>query len=514
MLFPTVDFGLFFSLVFVTSWSLASAGVWRKLFLLLASYVFYGLWDWRFLALLALSSGINAAIGAAIHARDDEVVRRRLIVLGVVANLAILGLFKYYGFFMSELSDVLLAVGFERDLPLLEIVLPVGISFFTFQGISYIVDIYRRDIKPVDDVKDLFLFISFFPQLVAGPIVRAADFLPQLNAEPRLTHKAVAFGFAFIVLGLFKKMVLAHYIASDFVDELYYGPDLYSAGDLLFGAYAYAVQVYLDFSAYSDIAIGCAALLGFHFKRNFDRPLGATSLQQLWQRWHISLGSFLRDYLYRPLKGKKKRGQAQWVNQWINYRTTFLTMLIGGLWHGAAWTFIIWGGIHGAVLVVENIVRSFWRKRGLSERITGTLAAPIANTAHGLGLDGARTAQSFFAFPFGAVIGWVFMLHVFALSAIFFRSPSMEVALTYFTSMFSWQSGEVILTPFVALLVIGSIAAQCIPRDAHGRDLTERVSDAGVGLGGIQLGLMVGAAILAIFSIAPPGVAPFIYFQF
>jgi len=511
MLFPTVDFGLFFSLIFFTSWALGSARVWRKLLLLVASYFFYAMWDWRFLALLAGSSLVNYAVGAALAAYDnDDKMRHRLVVLGVVANLGLLGVFKYFGFFIESLDGMLAGIGWQRDLPIFEIILPVGISFFTFQGISYIVDIYRRDLKAVADPVDLFLFISFFPQLVAGPIVRARDFLPQLNRTPELTARQVSYGFTLILVGLFKKMIVAHYLAADLVDDMFDAPDLYGSGALLFGSYAYAVQVYCDFSAYSDIAIGCALLLGFHFKRNFDRPLAATSLQQLWQRWHISLGGFLRDYLYRPLRGKKK-GQGQLVH----YRTTFLTMLIGGLWHGAAWTFIIWGGIHGAFLVIENFVRAFWRKRAVAERITGALAAPIANAAHACGLNGAASARRFFALPFGATFGWLCTFHVFALSAIFFRAPDMSVAVTYFQSMGAWQAGEGTgVTPLVFALLVLSVALQFVPRDDEGRDLTERTGDALAAIDGVTLGLLVGLGLLAIFALAPPGVAPFIYFQF
>ncbi|MBI1383931.1 MAG: MBOAT family protein [Rhizobiales bacterium] len=495
MLFPTLDFGLFFSAVFLASWSLRTRLEPRKWLLLGASYVFYGWWDWRFLALIALSSALNHVAGTQIAASSDETFRKRIVFISVTLNLAILGVFKYYGFFLESLADLLVTVGLERDLPFMEIILPVGISFFTFQGISYVIDVYRRDVEPVRRPEDLFLYISFFPQLVAGPIVRASDFLPQINAAPRLDRKIVAFGFTLILLGLFKKMVLANYIATSFVDELYYDPSAFSALDLLTGAYAYAVQVYCDFSAYSDIAIGSAALLGYTFKSNFDRPLGSTSLQQLWQRWHISLGSFLRDYLYRNLRGRRGGGK------WNIYRTTFLTMLIGGLWHGAAWTFIIWGAIHGAVLVLEQIVKS--ARKPLLLRWEAWRAPRLASAAT------PRAMRGVLELPGLAIAGWLVTFHVFALSAVFFRSPSLEVATGYFAAIASNEWTANLFTPFIAALVLLSVAAQFMARNITG-EFAARLER----LGAIGLGAFVGVSILVIYEVSPPGVAPFIYFQF
>lgn len=340
MLFPTLNFGLFFLVVFAASWAMIGRPEARKGLLLAASFFFYGYWDWRFLSLLAASAAINYLAGIAITRETVDGRRKLAVGLAVAANLIILGFFKYYDFFTESLSDVLGTVGLERDMLLLDVILPIGISFFTFQGISYVVDVYRRNIPAVDGPLDLFLYISFFPQLVAGPIVRAADFLPQLKKTPTLDMATVTFGFVLIVVGLLKKMIVASYLAPEIVDDVFSFPAGSSSLDLLVGCYAFVVQIYCDFSGYSDIAIGLAALLGYRFKRNFDRPLSASSLQDLWQRWHISLTSWLRDYLYRPLRGKK-RGQLHM------YRNIFLTMLIAGLWHGAAWTFVIWGGLQG-----------------------------------------------------------------------------------------------------------------------------------------------------------------------
>lgn len=484
MLFPTVDFGLFFIAIFATSWALSERLEARKLLLLAASYFFYAMWDWRFMALLAGSSMLNYVAGRMIADSDDDRRRRLIVGLAIVGNLGVLGVFKYYEFFITSLGDMLRTVGFERDLPLFEIILPVGISFFTFQGISYVMDVYRRQIEPVAKISDLFLFISFFPQLVAGPIVRAADFLPQLQQRPSLDNRAIAFGFTLIVFGLFKKVVLATYLAVDLVDDVFLDPTYATSADLLFAAYAFAIQVYLDFSAYSDIAIGVAALLGYTFKKNFDRPFAAPSLEALWRRWHISLSSFLRDYLYKNLRGDRAGGKA------AIYRATFLTMVIGGLWHGAAWTFVLWGALHGAFLVLERIVKA------------ATKPMVEGGRAMFVGTPFARA-------PLVAIFGWLFAFHVFAILAVFFRAPDLSVVWAYYGQMLSFTPGFEYARPFVLALVVFCVLVQFLPRD-----LAEKVGLRLQWLPGPVAGVALGLAIVLIYELSLPGVAPFIYFQF
>ena len=249
MLFPTLEFAVFFVAIFLLSWALRAHEEPRKAVLLAASYVFYGYWDWRFLALLAGSSAFNYAAGLLLGGSDDDIARRRIVTAAVAGNLIVLGIFKYYNFFIDSLTDLLLLVGAQRDMPFLEIILPIGISFFTFQGISYVVDIYRGHAKPVRSPLDLFLYISFFPQLVAGPIVRASHFLPQLSKPAELTRTSVTYGFLLILAGMLKKTVVAHYIAVDLVDPVFADPAAASSADLLAAHYAYAIQVYCDFSA-------------------------------------------------------------------------------------------------------------------------------------------------------------------------------------------------------------------------------------------------------------------------
>jgi D-alanyl-lipoteichoic acid acyltransferase DltB (MBOAT superfamily) len=495
MLFPTPQFALFFFAIFIAAWALRDSAGPRKLILLAASYFFYGYWDWRFLALLAGSSALNYAAGLALAGTRGETLRYRIVVGATAANLGVLGLFKYYNFFIDSLTDLTLALGIQRDMPFLEIILPIGISFFTFQGISYVVDVYRGHIKPVRSAVDLFLYISFFPQLVAGPIVRASHFLPQLDKNPELTRAAVTTGFLLILNGMLKKTVIAHYLAADLVDPVFAAPTQATSVDLLAAHYAYAVQVYCDFSAYSDIAIGTAALLGFRFRKNFDRPLAATSLAQLWQRWHISLSTWLRDYLYRALRGDKRDAGLRM------YRNMFLTMLLGGLWHGANWTFVIWGAIHGIGLGLERLVKSRWH--------AWQTARP--QRLHALGAAAATaqpTPPPLVAF-LAAAAGWLVTFHLFTLAAIFFRSPELDTALEYFAAMVALQGGAQVLTPFLGALTAGAVAVQFLPGTGLER-LAEKTRD----LPAWALGLMLGGGLLVIQMIGPQGVAPFIYFQF
>ncbi len=494
MLFPTPEFAIFFFTIFVAAWALRTQDEPRKLLLLAGSYFFYGYWDWRFMGLLAGSSAFNYVAGLLIAGTQGEVMRRRIVGVAVAGNLCLLGLFKYYNFFMDSLTDLTVTLGIQRDMPFLEIILPIGISFFTFQGISYVVDVYRGHIKAVRSPLDLFLYISFFPQLVAGPIVRASHFLPQLAKRPELTRSAVVFGFLLILNGMFKKVVVAHYIASGLVDPVFADPAAATSTDLIAAHYAYAVQVYCDFSAYSDIAIGTAALLGYRFRKNFDRPLGATSLAQLWQRWHISLSTWLRDYLYRALRGDKRDHGARM------YRNMFLTMLLGGLWHGANWTFVLWGAIHGVGLAVERFIKTHWHGWRSSRLRLSTVGAAAAR---------ATPAPSPAAERVAAIAGWLITFHLFTLAAIFFRSPELDTALTYFATMFSFQGGPQVLTPFLFAITAGAVAVQFLPGNK-----IERFAEKARDWPAWSLGLMLGIGLLLIEMIGPEGVAPFIYYQF
>jgi D-alanyl-lipoteichoic acid acyltransferase DltB (MBOAT superfamily) len=467
VLFPTLAFGVFFLFVYFTAWSLDRENERRKLFLLLASWVFYAQWDWRFVALLIASAVLNWGV-AALIARSDDAGRRKLLVgLGVAANLLILGVFKYYGFFVEQAGELLARFGWERDVPLLEIVLPVGISFFTFQGISYVVDVHRGKTPPARSLLDVMLLMSFFPHLVAGPIVRASDLLPQFERAPRLTREMAAYGFLLIGWGLFKKTVIASELATRLVDPVFFDPTAYGALDITAAVYAYAIQIYCDFSAYSDMAIGTAALLGYAFPRNFDQPYRASSLQDFWRRWHISLSSWLRDYLYVPLGG----GRKGLVRSCLN---VFITMLLGGLWHGAAWTFVAWGALHGGVQVIERLGRAVFQ--------------------------GRRVIPAWF--------GVIVTFHIVCLGWILFRAETFPMAMDMLAGLGRFDAATMV-TPFLLTLIVGGLAMHWLPpRAIEGFATWLKPAPS------LTMGLLIGAAILLVEAMRPEGVAPFIYFQF
>jgi alginate O-acetyltransferase complex protein AlgI len=465
VLFPTLTFGLFFIALFAVVWS-QTDNEWRKLLLLAGSWIFYGAWDWRFVALLIGSAGLNWGCALALSGARAGWARRAWLAAGVAANLGVLCFFKYFGFFMHQVVDVMAAVGWVRDLPLLKVILPVGVSFFTFQGISYLVDVARGKLKPAR-LLDVMLLMSFFAHLVAGPIVRGADLLPQFQTRPELDREAASRGLFLIAWGLFKKVVIASQLATELVDPAFFDPSAYGAPDLLAAVYGYAVQIYCDFSAYSDMAIGLALLLGYRFQPNFDQPYRAGSLQEFWRRWHISLSSWLRDYLYIPLGGNKG-------GIWVSCRNLFVTMALGGLWHGASWNFVIWGVLHGAALCVERLCRTY---------------APWLKPPR--------------------LVGMVLTFHVVCLGWIFFRADSFGGALQMIAALFTAPWTVSLVTPFTALLVAVGLLIHAGPPDWLPA-LARRASR----IPAPVYGLALAAAILLIDAQRPEGVAPFIYYQF
>ena len=348
MLFNSVEFAAFFG-VFYLLYLLVMR--WRRVqngLLLLASYVFYGWWDWRFLSLIVVSTGVDYLVGRGLAATEDPHRRRRLLATSVVSNLGILAFFKYANFFADSFADAMALLGWRTDPFTLHIVLPVGISFYTFQTLSYSVDVYRKKMPAADSVLDFAVFVSFFPQLVAGPIERASTFLPQVQRPRRITAGQWEAGLYLVVWGLFKKMVLADN-ASALANRIFHDHTRYEGLDLWVGALAFSLQIYGDFSGYSDIARGLAKWMGFELMLNFRLPYFARNPSDFWERWHISLSSWLRDYLYIPLGGNRGGTLRTW-------RNLALTMLLGGLWHGARWNFVIWGAFHGLLLVAWRVL--------------------------------------------------------------------------------------------------------------------------------------------------------------
>jgi len=470
VLFPTIRFAVFFALLFPVSWVLVPSSQRWKWFMLGASWFFYGAWDWRFVALIALSTGGNQAFALLVHRVPPGSVRTWIVRWAVVANLAVLGYFKYTGFISESGTSVLRAFGFDVNPPDVRIILPIGISFVTFQALSYVIDVGRGNLAPVG-LLDFAVYLAFFPHVVAGPIVRASEFLPQLRKRPDPRRVDVGPAFWLIGAGLFKKVVVASFLADRIVDPLFASPAQHGGFEALVGIYAYAIQIFADFSGYTDMAIGLAALLGFRFPQNFNSPYTATSVQDFWRRWHMTLSRWLRDYVYIPLGGSRK-------GRWRTYLNIMLTMLLGGLWHGAAWTFVVWGGLHGGWQMLERA----WTNR-----------------------SGAPKHRK----P-GPMMSWVGRLvtfHVVCLGWVFFRADSFRTA-----GLVLSRLSKTSLTPLntvVPVVVALMLAAQFVSTDLvdRARGWLAQVHPAALGLG-------LATAVVVVDVLGPEGVAPFIYFQF
>ncbi len=340
MLFNSFAFLVFLPLAYLAYWGLQKQGTKaQNVFVLLASYLFYGWWDWRFLGLLFVSSLCDYLIGIAMHRTEVKVRRKALLWLSLAVNLGLLGFFKYFNFFIDSFGDLLLTMGLQPNLPSLRIILPVGISFYTFQTLSYTIDIYRGQVKPTRAPIAFFAFVSFFPQLVAGPIERARDLLPQFLTPRSFSMASARDGLRQMLWGLFKKVAIADTCAPIVNNIFALDPAETSGITLFFGAFFFAFQIYGDFSGYSDIAIGTARLFGFRLSQNFAYPYFARNVSEFWRRWHISLSSWFRDYVYIPLGG--------WRDRMGRTRNIMITFAVSGLWHGANWTFIGWGMLHG-----------------------------------------------------------------------------------------------------------------------------------------------------------------------
>jgi alginate O-acetyltransferase complex protein AlgI len=353
MLFNSLTFAVFFALVMALYWSLRSWEL-RKNLLLVASYIFYGAWNPPFALLLFATTALDFFLGARIAAAKAPTARKAWMITSVAVNLSMLGFFKYGNFFLQNFEWLLLHAGIAYKAPHLDIFLPIGISFYTFHSLSYTLDVYRDATKPTRSLRDFVLAVSFFPQLVAGPIVRAADFLPQCDEPTKPQTDRLRWGLFLLTLGIFEKTVLADTALSGVADKTFGFPGPLAALDAWLGVLAFSGQIYFDFAGYSLCAIGAALCLGFHLKDNFRFPYSAVGFSEFWTRWHISLSTFLRDYLYIPLGGNRVSAARMAIN-------LVIVMFIGGLWHGAGWTFVVWGMLHGFYLVVERIFRTIFR---------------------------------------------------------------------------------------------------------------------------------------------------------
>ena len=424
MLFNSLTFVVFYVVVTTLYWSFRGWQL-RKNLLVVASYIFYGAWNPPFAALLFTTTAMDFWLGRQIGKAQTQPAKKRWLVASVCMNLSMLGFFKYGNFLLQNFQWLLSRVGIIYQPPHLDILLPVGISFYTFHSLSYTLDIYRGVLKPTRSLRDFILAVSFFPQLVAGPIVRAGDFLPQLEYPPRLKANQFFWGLALMTLGLFEKIVLADALLAGPADRIfgYAGPLV--AMDSWAGVLAFAGQIFFDFAGYSITAIGAALTLGFHLKDNFRFPYAAIGFSDFWRRWHISLSTFLRDYLYIPLGGNQVRPFRMALN-------LVIVMFLGGLWHGAAWTFVVWGLLHGSYLVIERVFRIFFEDKTWASH-------PLTRAVAGFATYGA------------VCIAWVF-----------FRASDFTIASRMLAGMFGGHpAGDMILTTR-ELLQIGIVTAGVI----------------------------------------------------
>ncbi len=515
MLFTTLSYAVFFAVAFVGSWALAlreiplpaalrrlpaasGGGLLRAAFLLVLSYYFYASWNWRYLPLIFGSSTVDFFLARAIAREERPRARRVMLGLTVALNLGFLGFFKYWNFALENLRVVAAMVegagapaGAGEALRVL--LPPVGISFFTFESMSYVIDVYRGELQPHRSYLRYLLFVAFFPHLVAGPIVRPRDLLPQLERPPSLTREMGGEALFLIAVGLIKKLVISDQLASNLVDRVFERPASFSALEVLAGVYGYAVQIYCDFSGYTDIAIGSALLLGVRFPKNFDAPYQATNVADFWRRWHISLSTWLRDYLYIPLGGN--RGSS-----WSTYRNLMITMVLGGLWHGASWTFVFWGFLHGLAL---GVTRAWERRRGRAAHAAAVSAAPYRAAPGGAPGPEARGSV------FGRALGILLTFHYVCLAWIFFRAPTFSQALLVLKQIATRTTFHPNLPPYVVALLGIGVVSHFTPRAVY-----ERVRAGFTLLPAPAQGLALFLVALLLHEAASTAAVPFVYFQF
>ncbi|WP_020469919.1 MBOAT family O-acyltransferase [Zavarzinella formosa] len=474
MLFCSLQYLVFFTGVFVIHWLLPwrQARVWL---LLAASLFFYASWNEWLALVVGVSSVIDYLLARGMDRFSSHRVRKLLLFISLASNLGLLCYFKYANFFLQSLEAALHRAGGTASLPLLRVILPIGISFYTFEAINYTVDVYRRRIRAERNLAHFVLFITFFPHLVAGPIVRARDFLPQIARPKRWSWPRARLGAEYLILGLVKKLAVADRMAM-MADPVFANPGSYGTAAIWLAALAYALQIYCDFSGYTDMALGSAHLLGYKLAINFDMPYSAANVSEFWRRWHISLSTWLRDYLFIPLGGS--RG-----SEWQTTRNLMLTMILGGLWHGANWTFIVWGMVHGSLLVGH---RAFRRWCGPRPALRSVLES-VPGTA-------VRIAVTFLTVTFC----WVL-----------FRATTFEAAYVMFGRMLSWRAGLPGPLAGVSLWWTMAVMAVChmVARNGGWRRVVSRTPSPVLGFG------YAGALMIAL-TLAPEGAKGFIYFQF
>jgi alginate O-acetyltransferase complex protein AlgI len=481
MLFNSLDFAIFLPIVFTIYWFLNNNSLKaQNILLLFSSYFFYGCWDWRFLFLLAFSTFLDFYTGLKIYSSQSNSYKRMWLWISIVINLGFLGYFKYYNFFVDSFASLLQTVGFKPHISTLNIILPVGISFYTFHGLSYVLDIYYKRIHPTTNFVNYSLFVSFFPLLVAGPIERATHLLPQVENPRKFDYLKAADGLKQILWGLFKKIVIADNCAV-YANDIFNNYAEQSGSTLILGALFFAFQIYGDFSGYSDIALGTARLFGFELLRNFAFPYFSRDIAEFWRRWHISLSSWFRDYLYIPLGGSKG-------GTWMKIRNTFIIFLVSGFWHGANWTFIVWGALN-AIYILPLIV-------------FGTNRNNLEIVAQGKVFPSIREVLN---------IVLTFSLTVFAW--IFFRAESIKHAFGFISGIFSkslFTTPNFLPKNFnIILLIIGFLAIEWL-----GREQKYAIEKVGVEWPKIYRWGFYSLIVFCIGMYMQTSETDFIYFQF
>ena len=475
MLFNSLDYILFLGIAVAGFWLLARHAQLRIIFVFVASCLFYMAWHPAYIVLILGSTVLDFAVGLRIHATNDPKARKRWLVVSLVANLGLLGLFKYFNFASQATADVLgLFFGIEiPNPPFLDVLLPVGISFYTFQTLSYTIDIYRRKLEPTRNFFQFAFFVTYFPQLVAGPIVRASQLLPQLQRKITLRDEQVTQGLFLIATGMVKKVVIADYLSVNLVDRVFDQPELYSAAEVVIALYGFTMQIYCDFSGYTDVARGSAKLMGLELPENFDRPYQSASPAEFWRRWHITLSTWLRDYLYFPLGGSRVGPLRAYWNLW-------LTMFLIGIWHGASWTFVVYAVLQSMAMVIH---RFFYRRSG-------------------------RTGDTVDSWQIHAFkVFWALQFVVF--SRILFRATSLQNAADITTRLGSGTFSVAQVSLGVWAMLLLTFAAHYTPRRWFGS----------IELGFKSMpapaqGVTLAALGFILSVVATSEVVPYIYFQF
>jgi alginate O-acetyltransferase complex protein AlgI len=494
MLFNSAVYGIFLFVAYTVFWALRTRKAARALFLITASYIFYfygtydtvrstsipfGAWGWSFLCLgiIFVGSTLDYYVARLLAVTEDPLKRKGLLFASVVYYLGVLAIFKYFDFAVTSFADAAAAVGFKIQPRTLGLVLPFGISFFTFETMSYTIDVYRRELEPADNYVDYLLFVCFFPHLVAGPIVRPHSILPQLKAPPVLTESMKAEALFLIGKGIAKKVVIGDYLATNMVKRVFDNPERYSSLETLVAVYCYAIQIYYDFSGYSDIAIGSSLLFGYRLPFNFNAPYTAQNLQEFWHRWHISLSTWLRDYLYIPLGGSKS-------SSIFTYRNLMITMLLGGLWHGASWNFVIWGLLHGLALALTRV---YQRARG--------------------------EPAGFFATRYGAgasrVVTTILTFHYVCFAWIFFNAKTFGIAKEVLRRIAEGSVSAVNIPGRVVVILVIGLTLHFFPKHWQ-----VKVREAFEAAPAFVQGTGIAVAAYLIHFSASAKSAPFIYGQF